>query len=325
MASTTTEDNGKDVTFSEAQPEEIEPEHSIQVDEAGMPIGRGPDGRSMRSRQQSMMQKSAFMRGKIPTDFQEREEAIEKHGSDSWQTKILGFIHSGPVQAFLMTLLMADVVILFIELFLFAEFPDCKIIQRDAISCCAAEDSNHTSDNSHHILRFLAGGNDDEHHSVCEKGIESAYPAACDEHKYEDVHAAHKVLLSFTLFILSTFLLELITLMFILGLKGFFSKFFYVLDLVIVSVSMALELTFLKSDLTGVEAVAGIILISRVWRFVRIGHGIFETTHELTSRKAEHLEEYIEELEDYIRKKGIKVPETRTAEAVEKLSHSDGA
>eukprot|EP00965_Chrysotila_dentata_P208191 6184567-Pleurochrysis_carterae.AAC.1 len=72
----------------------------------------------------------------VRTEHEEVEAVRARHGSGSWQLRALKWIHSSPVQFFLMSLLLLDVVVLFCELFLDAEYPNCRIIKRDSISCC---------------------------------------------------------------------------------------------------------------------------------------------------------------------------------------------
>lgn len=239
----------------------------------------------------------------MPTNANERAHVHAKHGENSWQAKILRIIHSDLVQYILMGLLLMDVCILFVELYLAAEFPSCNIIERDAISCCMADGDVHSDD---HVRRWLEGGGG--HHELCVEGTEADYEAACDEHKHPGVHAAHLTLRISTVVILSVFIIELSILMAACGFTTFISNFFYVLDLVVVSVSLALEVLFLVLDDSQLELIAGILILSRLWRFVRIGHGIFATTYELSSKEQEKKERYSRKLEAILQEKGIDLP-----------------
>jgi Ankyrin repeat len=72
----------------------------------------------------------------IPTQLDMEIHIHDAHGHHSWQCRYLSWLHSKPVKAALMLLLMADVLILFSESFLQAQYPPCRIIECDGISCC---------------------------------------------------------------------------------------------------------------------------------------------------------------------------------------------
>lgn len=237
----------------------------------------------------------------IPTNADERVHVHQTHGEDSWQAKILRIIHSNTVQYLLMGLLLLDVVILFVELYLTAEFPSCSIIERDAISCCMTDGGD---DN---VRRWLEG--DTKDHELCEEGAASDYAAGCDEYKYSQVHTVDLVLRIMTIAILSSFAIELVILMAACGVKTFFSNFFYILDLVVVSISLALEILFLILDEAQLELLVGILILSRLWRFVRIGHGIFATTYELSSKQHQGHHKYNKKLEAILKENGIPLPD----------------
>jgi len=273
---------------------------------------------------------------RIPATHEVEYTAAETHGVDHYKVKLLQFLHSPKVQLFFMLLLMGDVIILFIEMFLQSQYPVCQIIVRDAISCCppaiisgsmmeyaaagAYYSANATNlDNGgedHHFLRLLsedaeeAHHGEEDHHSFCESpALDSyEYEAACDPHKWTTVHTVERVLFAFTITILSIFLLELVTMAMILQ-ANFFRQFFYVLDLFIVATSLTLELLFhfLHKDI--LTSLAGFLVFFRVWRFVRIGHGIIEVTAEYAGRDKEAIMEYAEQLEKILQDKGVELPE----------------
>jgi len=266
----------------------------------------------------------------LPTYQDEAAKVNEKYGTatgheDPWQVRLLKFLNSSAVTHFLIGLLMLDVTILFIELGMDAFFPSCHTITRDALSCCpvsgdasafaAGHGDDHTSvttqsaESAHHFLMRLLSSSEGEHHSVCESGVESEYPAGCDPHKYPGVHIAHNVLFSFTVGILCIFEVELFTMMYLIGPKAFMANLFYMLDLFVVSVSLALELTFKFLHNEIASELIGILIFFRLWRFVRIGHGFFASSHELAEEKMEEVEEYVEELEKMVKDLGGKLPE----------------
>ena len=264
---------------------------------------------------------------RIPANQDAAHTAAETHGYDHWKVKVMHFLHSDKIQLVLMLLLLADVVILFIELYLQATYPNCHIVKRDAISCCpiegAAADWNATAashtEADEHFRRFLAGeeedgghggGGGDEHHNLCDyPGEESfTFDATCDPHKWQSIHTLEKVLFGFTVTILSIFLLELTSIAIILQ-KAFFRQLFYVLDLFIVLTSLILELTFhfLHEDL--LTSLAGLLIFFRIWRFIRIGHGLIEVTAEYAHHDKEILVDYAESLEEILETNGIALPE----------------
>ena len=246
----------------------------------------------------------------IPTDKEEFFHVQERHRkdddeSDPWQVRLLEFLNSKLVTHFLIGLLMLDVTILFIELGMDAYFPSCIFIERDGISCCPIEGGGNTK-----YIRLLA--NDDENYSVCEAPlIATNYPVGCDSHKYHGVHVAHNVLFSFTIIILVTFELELLTMMYLIGPTKFFARVFYVVDLFIVTVSLVLEILFRSLHSLIASELAGALIIFRVWRFVRIGHGFIASTYEMQEEKFENWMEYVEELEILVKKSGQELPDNR--------------
>ena len=138
----------------------------------------------------------------IPTNQGAQDHAVEKHGAHSWRYKVLKFVHMHTVQILLMSLLLLDVIILFIEIFLLAQFPPCSTIERDAISCCPVQD-----DHANPTERFLS-----EEAGICDAPGSVAleeFPAGCDDHKWHTVHVVEEVLFSLTITILSIFFVEL--------------------------------------------------------------------------------------------------------------------
>jgi hypothetical protein len=56
------------------------------------------------------------------------------------------------------------------------------------------------------------------------------------------------------------------------------------------------------------QSLAGLLIIVRLWRFFRIGHGIVEVTHELAQEEYHKLEYYKDELEELLRSHDIPLP-----------------
>jgi hypothetical protein len=241
----------------------------------------------------------------IPSLSGAMHHVSDHHGERSWRYRVIQVVHSSPVQLTLTALLILDVLILFIELYLLATFPHCTTIVRDALSCCPVDKGNE---------RFLAGDNNEENggheeHNYCDAGYVYEYEAACNEHKYPAVHTIEEVLFSITIMILGLFFIELNLSMITLKPTVFFRQLFYLLDYFIVTVSLVLELTFhfLKDDLY--QSLAGLLVLIRIWRFVRIGHGIVEVVAEMSHEKHQKLLAYTEELENLLKKNQIIMPE----------------
>jgi hypothetical protein len=114
-----------------------------------------------------------------------------------------------------------------------------------------------------------------------------------------------------TVVILGLFEVELLTLIYLLGPVKFFKQFLYVLDLVIVSASLALELSlqYIGDDNTVAAVLPELLIVFRVWRFVRIGHGLVASAHEVGLDKMHTALEHIEKLEGVLKNSGIAIPE----------------
>lgn len=261
-----------------------------------------------RRRQKQISAKS--INWNIPANHQVALHAKSERGYYSWQYRVLKFLHGHKVQIFLASLLFLDVLILFCELALLTIYPSCHLVERDAISCCPiVQEEEH--DDAH--LRFLEGddhhGNDDHH--FCAPGLQAMeeYEAGCDEHKWERVHRTEMALLSLTLFILSVFFIELTVTMIALTPQVFFRQIFYTLDYFIVTVSLGLEITFVQLDDEFLASLIGLVIMGRLWRFVRIGHGIVELSEDIAHDRETRLLIYAEELEDLLKQHDIPLPQ----------------
>ncbi len=83
----------------------------------------------------------------------------------------------------------------------------------------------------------------------------------------------------------------------------------YIADLIIVSTSLALEFTFYLGSNAVMEILPGILILFRLWRFVRIGHGLLESAYEMHMSKMRGALEYIELLEVILKGCNGKLPE----------------
>lgn len=232
----------------------------------------------------------------VPVTEGVKEYVVDTHGKESWRCAILNILHNHKVQVALMTLLFLDVIILFIETFLIGHYPPCKIIERDCLACCPTAGE-----------RFLAGTTE----PICESGYDNTIGyGSCDENKWHTVHTIEMVLFGLTITILMTFFVEIHLEMIALGPSIFFRQIFYLLDYIIIVVSTTLELLFFfDHEELGLSSISGLIIFARIWRFVRIGHGIIEVTTELTHERYEDLLEYSEKLEEEMKKNNLQLPQ----------------
>ena len=231
----------------------------------------------------------------VPANEEARKHVKETHGEEGWKHKVITLLHKRQVQVIMMGLLLLDVIILFVEIFLQAYYPPCNIIERDCFSCCP-EDHEHE--------RFLG-----ESSSVCEDGFISSKNAGCNESKHHEIHLIEEVLFWFTIVILFIFLIEVNLEMITIGPRVYFLQVFYLLDYVIVVVSVTLELLFHLEHKTGVADLTEMIIFARLWRFVRVGHAIVDVTSEITHQTYDEIVEYSKKLQQILHDKGIPVPE----------------
>ena len=302
----------------------------------------------------------------IPTIHGEKHHVQEKHGHDSWQHTILEILHHHTFQKFLILLLVIDVMLLFIEIYLSSTHPSCDIITRDCISCCPTIETMTTttsmeatsggegetdSAGARHLLRrFLAevvAGSSSGHsttalsdeahesshetHSFCDSGyIESTESASvtCDVHKWSNIHTIEDIFSYLTLAILGIFMVELNLQMIIIGPIIFCKQFFFALDYIIVVISFVLEVIKRLLPQEIVASILEILIFSRIWRFIRVGHGIAEITAETTHEhyekhhSASHAEllKYTEQLELLLKEHDIPLPE-----GYENIKHSNSS
>lgn len=237
----------------------------------------------------------------IPTHEDQIVAAHDMHGEASWQMRLLKVLHSRATQFTLMGLLLLDVIILFADLFLLAMFPSCTVIQRLSFSCCPLEN---VDENQTH-LRLLSSSKDD----VCEAPLhKTLYPVGCDQHQYHKVHATEEAFFAISITILSIFMVDLLLQMTVLTPSIFFRNAMFVLDFIVISVSIALEVTFYVLEEEAVASLVGLLILARLWRFVRISHGLFEVTTEYEEIKYHHLMGYAALLETRLKANGMNLP-----------------
>jgi len=56
------------------------------------------------------------------------------------------------------------------------------------------------------------------------------------------------------------------------------------------------------------QSLVGFLVLVRIWRFVRIGHGIIEVTHQLAKTELHEVEDYAAELESILQEHNLPLP-----------------
>lgn len=103
----------------------------------------------------------------------------------------------------------------------------------------------------------------------------------CLTEENEVVEIMEKYFYIASLTILGIFEAELLLLLLVLGCYGFFRNFGYIFDVFIITTSLSLEVLLHNTE---AGSAVGILIAARVWRLVRIGHGIMYSSQ--TRRKA---------------------------------------
>ncbi|GBG26499.1 Voltage-gated hydrogen channel 1 [Hondaea fermentalgiana] len=246
---------------------------------------------------------------------EERKKVKAKFGKDSWNYRTLKFVHSHGVQSFLAALLALDVLVLIVELILTAYFPPCSVIIEQCVAINASDVEASTQDTAHRLLAEIPEASHSDGSEQC--------AAAC-AHQPHGVHGAHEALFWISVTILILFELELAVLLASIH-RLFFRNALYIFDFVVVTVALVLE-TVLHTELA--QEAGGLLIFVRLWRLLRVGHGIFTDVHEVDHNKMEKLrhehKELIREnqsLRDHIISLGGRPPDA--FEADETLSQAD--
>lgn len=98
-----------------------------------------------------------------------------------------------------------------------------------------------------------------------------------DLQRANSLHEAEIILAWCSVTILAIFLAENLLLIVCQGLE-YFTDFFYVMELFVVSFSLALELVFLLAA-TPAANIGSLFIIARTWRFARVAHGFYFLEH----------------------------------------------
>ena len=185
------------------------------------------------------------------------------YGPHSLPVEIVHFLHGMRVQILMIMLLCIDVVLIIVELSLDMQFPPCHILTRDTFSCCQR---NASLPREEDVYPYYCTAQ----HMVPQR----RHPVGCDYYAHPAVNVAHTVLFATTISILAIFLLELLTLLVIEG-TIFLRNPLYVMDLLVVGLAMSLEIYLKTIDADGLAALSNLLVLSRTWRFVRVGHAIY--------------------------------------------------
>ena len=198
----------------------------------------------------------------------ELEIVERRYGKDSTSSRVLEALHSMPVQMAGLVLLSLDVMIIITELYLDIHFPSCQNTQRDGISCCPAP------------------GLDDAT-SLCGAGLqmERSFVVVCEARPA--VKVAHSALIWTSVTIGLVFLLEVLAQLLILQL-AFLRNPLYVVDMLIIVVALVLEISLYMASYTGQAALSGLLMLSRSWRFVRIGHALYTMSSMKKELRGQH-------------------------------------
>lgn len=191
------------------------------------------------------------------------------HGPSSWQAKTLKVIHSSAVELTLDVFLLFDIFTLFSDLYMEAEHPDCYTVLENA---------------------------------VCEGGSE---PTCIEEQEPPIIDLVDALSLAFTFI----FMVENILLLVIFGCRKFFGNIFYAVDFIVVATSLGLEIAFLVLKEDKLATLSGLLVLARLWRFVRLGHGLTTMAVKSEEKTTDSLEQRITELENLLNKNGIIIPE----------------
>lgn len=133
----------------------------------------------------------------------------------------------------------------------------------------------------------------------------------CDPHEHSFVHQLETYFSLVTVTILGVFEAELLGLLLALD-KLFFRSLLHIADLMVISASFGLQLYIYvvrtRAEAGGVGAdgavtllpddIQSLILFSRCWRFVRVGHGIATSINDILRARKQALHESVEEMRE---------------------------
>jgi hypothetical protein len=212
-----------------------------------------------------------------PSLFQQHEVALEEenrilatYGETHWKYFLYRLLQSHRTIIALALLMLLDVLFLVIGLVLEGTYPECStILPRLSCSSCMIV--------------------------LTDKGETMDCGERCEESP-QSIQNLKLFLTSASILILFVFLVELGLHLLALGIRGFVKNGFLVLDLVVVLVSLWIEsLTSLsESDHESPDDVQVVtmplLILSRSWRLLRIGHGAYVEAHQFYESRIKELE-----------------------------------
>ena len=252
---------------------------------------------------------------------------LHRDGAESWEARTVRFLQSARVQWVLIFLLLLDVLIVFAELFLESEHPGCRVLRRRSYSCCAPADAA-TAFRALLADGGSGGGSGGGSLRACAAPSQAAaeFPVGCVAVGW--AHLAHEGFSVGSLLILAVFQMEIVGL--IAAFRGLFLRSKgYLSDVVVVSLSLGLQYYVLMVELglagrstvhggggggggggglqseeelaMALEELQSVILFARTWRFIRVGHGIATSMHDMVSATRLELHGSIDELRTALR------------------------
>ena len=235
------------------------------------------------------------------TADEEMEELERRVGKHHWRVRLVEYVEQNWIQVILILLLVLDVLCIVIELFLDAEYPNCRIVET-LVKGCPAAAAGGGGGGGHRFLSAAGGAAASAGQCVAWDAIALAGNLKLTCAQGHDLHTTHLALFWTSVSILCIFDLELFAL--IAAYRAlFFRNFLYAFDFVIVNASLILEVyihIIHHDDDQDNDATYGILILVRCWRFVRIGHGIFESTEKHEGKVQERIKEQCHELKAHI-------------------------
>lgn len=233
----------------------------------------------------------------------------------------------------MLVLLMLEIIVLLLELTLEVEYPDCEMAE-DSVECellcmnndgdfVIVEDAEVDLEEALHKSMQLFGGvmdmspyasfsienvgrhlldtstEEDETVALCSSLARVA--TECVREENDPVVRTEEALTIISITILCIFELELLLQLFIHRFD-FLRDPLYLVDFIIVSVSLAIEAYFYSQDEEELAAgLVGLLVFGRAWRFLRIIYSLFLILHEVDESIINKHEEHHEIIEEKVR------------------------
>uniref|UniRef100_A0A061R0T5 Voltage-gated hydrogen channel 1 n=1 Tax=Tetraselmis sp. GSL018 TaxID=582737 RepID=A0A061R0T5_9CHLO len=195
------------------------------------------------------------------------EEAVpQREGKTNWRRWTVRFLHSTSVHRVATALLVLDLLLVVASMELQVQ---SRIFEGNAKQQCLDAYATASAVPEPFIGNPQcnpAGAPD------CDVKAQAPYRVA------HALHEAELVLAACSMAILSVFLLENLAMLAAIGLQ-FFHSFFFVLDILVVSISLALESWAISAPNKETLLALGLIVTARIWRFFRVAHGVYFLEH----------------------------------------------